>query len=162
MDFRLSSQQGVCIKESVCLFVIGNHWDACQDIGHADPQADEPRQEAQPAVCRKAVHEIPEEAAGSHNRNIRDLRTDMVDVVALCTCRSQDGRIRDWRSMVAADSPRKDGCNTDHEHIGVIRPQYSNGNRDENAERAPRSTRGKSQTNGHQEEDRRQERRIEA
>ena len=144
-------------RESVLILIISDCWDTGQDIGHADAQADESRHKAQPAVCRKAVHEVTEETAGCHHCDIRNLRADVVDMVALCTRRSQDGRIGNRRSMVAADSARKNGGNADDEHVGVIRAEHGDGNRDEDAKCTPRGSRRKGQTDGYEEENRRQE-----
>ena len=81
----------------------------------------------------------------------------MVEVVALCARRSEDGRIGDGRGVVAADGTRKDGGDGNDEDVRCRLTEHRNRNRDEDAERAPARAGGKGKPCGDEKEERRQE-----
>ena len=78
-------------------------------------------------------------------------------MVALCTRRCEDGRIRNRRNVVAADRTGQAGCHGHDQHGGRCIAEYRNSNRDQDAERAPGGTGRKGQTERDEEEYRRHE-----
>ena len=79
----------------------------------------------------------------------------MLNVVAVCTGRGHDGRVRNGGAVVAADSAGKARRDTDHEQVGSV-SKDGEYNGDQDAEGAPAGAGGESQTDRDEEDDRRE------
>ena len=101
----------------------------------------------------EARHEEGEERHGSHRQRIRQLRDDVVEVVALSTRRRQDGGVGNRRAVVAAHGTRHAGRDGNHHEFAVDALEAGNHDGNQNAERAPRRARSEGQAHGDNKDD---------
>ena len=77
--------------------------DACGDDCHRECEGDDADTEADVAVSCEPVGNVAEEGAGGDDGDVGQLCRYVVEVVALCARRGEDGGVGDGRGMVTAD-----------------------------------------------------------
>ena len=73
------------------------------DDRHCDCEGGETDGETDVAVPRESVGNVAEEGAGGNDGDVGQLCRYVVEVVALCARRGEDGGVGDGRGMVTAD-----------------------------------------------------------
>ena len=120
----------------------------CGQNGKRRHQRDEP-------VFGKARDQVAGHTGRHDDHGVLHLGLHVVDVVRLCTGAGHDGRIRDRRNMVAADSTRQHrGYRHDH-HGGVRLGEHIDDDGDQNRKRAPAGAGGERNKNRNAEDQQR-------
>ena len=92
---------------------------------------------AQPSRWRHAQHEVACRCRACDGQGVRQLRCNVVDVVAMRAGGRQDGGVRNGRTVVAAHRASHHGGHTRDNQRCIDFNRHRCGNRQHNAERAP-------------------------
>ena len=108
---------------------------------------------AQPSRLRHAQHEVACRCRACNGQGVRQLRCNVVDMVAMRTGGRQDGGVGNRRTVVAAHRASHNGGHARDDQRCIDFDCHRGGNRQHNAKRSPACTCGKRHHAGKQEED---------